>query len=397
MPTSSELADLLKDLLFLIQESFLGLAKTKRKVPPEVAQAMDTDVLPRLSKLLVRAQCLGQRYAVAVVGLSNVGKSTLLNALLGQELAPTINGPCTSAVVEFVFGEEIVIDSRPPDRLPKVTRHLTPEAARRALEKLASGGAASVTSPLHRITVKTPCELLRQGLVLVDTPGFGAALATDDGQSHDAVLKRYLTTEPAQVFWVVNAKRGITSLDMSFYRDYLSGCCDDVIVTRSDYFREPGSKDEFEKLYTPLFDAAPPLFHFVSGQSACDGISDHGLPANVLQQRLEAAGILAIENRIRALRDEAGQRQVLEARLRDLAAEIGQFLFDFRDAQGQALKYAWKPSLWENAWQNAGDPLRRELATLMMLRCRQYITFTPSGASGSRVGESGSFQSFESS
>ena len=188
----------------------------------------------------------------------------------------------------------------------------------------------------------------------------------------------YLTTEPAQVFWVVNAKRGITSLDMSFYRDYLSGRCDDLVVTRSDYFRQPGSKDEFQKLYTPLFDAAPPLFHFVSGQSACDGLSDHGLPANVLQQRLEAAGTLAIEDRIRALRNEAGQRQVLEARLRDLAAEIGQFLLDFRDAHGQTLRYTWKPSLWENAWQNADDPLRRELAALMaasnhQVTCTRHI------------------------
>ncbi len=367
MSAPSDLAELLKDLQFLIQQSFLGQAKTTRKVPHEVAQAMEADVLPRLSKLLVRAQCLGQRYAVAVVGLSNVGKSTLLNALLGQELAPTINGPCTSAVVEFVFGEEIVIHSRPPARLAKVTRYPTPETARCALEMLASGDTASATSPLHRITVSAPCELLRQGLVLVDTPGFGAALATHDGQSHDVVLKRYLTTEPAQVFWVVNAKRGITSLDMTFYREYLAGRCDDLVVTRSDCFLQPESKEQFRKLYMPLFDAAPPLFHFVSGQSACDGLLDRGLPANVLQQRLEAAGTLAIEDRIRVLRDEAGQRQVLEARLRELAVEIGQFLRNFRDAQGQALKYAWKPSLWQNNWLNSADPLRLELVAKMRL------------------------------
>jgi len=203
--------------------------------------------------------------------------------------------------------------------------------------------------------------------VLVDTPGFGAALATHDGQSHDVVLKRYLTTEPAQVFWVVNAKRGITSLDMTFYREYLAGRCDDLVVTRSDCFLQPESKEQFRKLYMPLFDAAPPLFHFVSGQSACDGLLDRGLPANVLQQRLEAAGTLAIEDRIRVLRDEAGQRQVLEARLRELAVEIGQFLRNFRDAQGQALKYAWKPSLWQNNWLNSADPLRLELVAKMRL------------------------------
>ncbi|MBP7825219.1 MAG: dynamin family protein [Verrucomicrobia bacterium] len=370
------MVQLLKEFQFLIQESFLPQAKTASQVPPQVTRAMEADVLPRLSKLRARAQCLGQRYAVAVVGLSNAGKSTLLNALLGRELAPTINGPCTSAVVEFVFGKETIIHSRPPDRLAKDTPCQTTEIARRTLERLASGETAGATSPLHRIIVSTPAEILRKGLVLVDTPGFGAALDTGHPHAHDTILKCYLTTELAQVFWVVNAKRGITDLDMGFYREYLSDRCDDLIVTRSDYFRQPGSKEEFQKLYMPLFDSAPPLFHFVSGQSACDDLANHKLPADVLRQRLEDAGIRALEDRIRALRDEVGQRHVLETHLRDLATKIGSFLREFRDIHGRCLKQTWKPSLWENAWRNAADPFRRELATLMAVS-NHCVTRTP--------------------
>src|SRR5579862_396288 len=54
-----------------------------------------------------RLQLAERRYVVAVVGLTNVGKSTLLNALLGADLAPRRNGPCTSAPIEFVQGPDL--------------------------------------------------------------------------------------------------------------------------------------------------------------------------------------------------------------------------------------------------------------------------------------------------
>src|SRR5436189_273593 len=65
-------------------------------------------VMDEALRVLIKTRCKLRRSAhhhvVAVVGLSNVGKSTLLNALLGSDLAPHRNRPCTAAPIEFSYG-----------------------------------------------------------------------------------------------------------------------------------------------------------------------------------------------------------------------------------------------------------------------------------------------------
>ena len=43
---------------------------------------------------------------LSFVGKSNVGKSTIINALLGEKVAPSKNKPYTSAIVEYRFSEQ---------------------------------------------------------------------------------------------------------------------------------------------------------------------------------------------------------------------------------------------------------------------------------------------------
>ena len=56
----------------------------------------------RVHPLHRHAQRLGSaRYVLSMVGLTNVGKSTLAQALLGHPVAPRRNGPATSVPVEY--------------------------------------------------------------------------------------------------------------------------------------------------------------------------------------------------------------------------------------------------------------------------------------------------------
>ena len=365
MPAPSDLADLLKDLAILVQESFLGKAKTARNIPDAVSHAMEKDVLPQLRKLLVRAErCNSNKYAVAVVGLSNAGKSTLLNALLNQQLAPASNGPCTAAVIEFEYADTVGLSLCWKDHLSKTEHGLTPEEVLHRLEEMATGEPAQGHSAPDRITITTPSEFLRDGLVLVDTPGFGAALSAEAKDAHDAVLKSYLAAEAAQVFLVVNAKRGLTHVEKQFWQEHLVDRCDDVVVTRSDYFHKPQSKQDFKQLYKHIFGTSGSFFHFVSGRDAIEVALQSGLSDEEMERRLEEAGISALKQRIGDLRNKNGQCKVLEERLRGLAGEIGKFL------RSQPIKHAWKPSLWNQDWLNAADPLHRELAAVMSVAKR---------------------------
>ena len=229
---------------------------------------------------------------------------------------------------------------------------------------MATGEPAEGHSAPDRITITTPSELLRDGLVLVDTPGFGAALSAEAKDAHDAVLKSYLAAEAAQVFLVVNAKRGLTHVEKQFWQEHLVDRCDDVVVTRSDYFHKPQSKQDFKQLYKHIFGTSGSFFHFVSGRDAIEVALQSGLSDEEMERRLEEAGISALKKRIGDLQKKNGQCEVLEKHLRGLAGEIGKFL------RLQPIKHAWKPSLWNQDWLNAADPLHRELAAVMSVAKR---------------------------
>ena len=77
---------------------------------------------------------------VAIVGRPNVGKSTLLNALLGQKLAPTTHKPQTTrhrllGIATFPEGQLLLVDTPGIHREQKrAMNRLMNRAARGALE-----------------------------------------------------------------------------------------------------------------------------------------------------------------------------------------------------------------------------------------------------------------------
>lgn len=104
---------------------------------------------------------------VAIAGRVKAGKSTLLNALVGERLAPTDAGECTRVVWWFQEGLSYDINGRMlagPDRPLPFTR---------------DGGGLQVDvsgvelSQLDRVEVSWPSSALRT-LTLIDTPGLAS-------------------------------------------------------------------------------------------------------------------------------------------------------------------------------------------------------------------------------
>jgi small GTP-binding protein len=132
-------------------------------------------------KLARRAARLAERlsrhrFDVAVLGEFKRGKSTLVNALLGTETLPTGAVPLTSVVTEVAYGE------------PGATVvHQDGEEKEIALAELASyvTETANPGNALHveRVEARLPVELLRPGVVLVDTPGTGSVFHHDEAAS----------------------------------------------------------------------------------------------------------------------------------------------------------------------------------------------------------------------
>jgi GTP-binding protein EngB required for normal cell division len=113
----------------------------------------------------------GGRFYVACVGQFKRGKSTLLNALIGEFILPTGVVPVTSVVtvlrygagrsacVYFKNGEQRVI---PPESLAEyVSEDQNPENEK----------------DVEAVEVFLPAKLLESGMCLVDTPGVGSVFA----------------------------------------------------------------------------------------------------------------------------------------------------------------------------------------------------------------------------
>jgi hypothetical protein len=133
---------------------------------------------------------------VALAGKVNAGKSTLLNALVGEVLAPTDAGECTRVVTWYREGIGYRATAVPRDGTPE---RVSFRRGDRGVEVDLGGLDAD---NLERLEVEWPASALRT-MVLVDTPGLDSLsgigartvefLAPDDDRPTDADAVIYLT------------------------------------------------------------------------------------------------------------------------------------------------------------------------------------------------------------
>jgi hypothetical protein len=152
-PTSS--SPLLASVRHLLEQA----AQTYAAVP---------EARHRLQAVLDR---LDEPLRVAIAGKVKAGKSTLLNALVGEELAPTDAGECTRIVTWYRDGITYRATLEPH------------EGEARQVPFTRDGGAISIdlgttdADDVRRLVIEWPSSSLRQ-MTLIDTPGI-ASLSTD--------------------------------------------------------------------------------------------------------------------------------------------------------------------------------------------------------------------------
>lgn len=139
-----------------------------------------TDVKGELTRIAAR---LEEPIQVAVAGRMKAGKSTLVNALLGREIAPTAATECTRVVARYVYGDAegvrvTPLAGAPYSVAPTMTGGPPDELGRRAEE-------------IDYITVAMTSSR-RRDYTLVDTPGLDS---TSQGVS--ATTERSLLGDPA--------------------------------------------------------------------------------------------------------------------------------------------------------------------------------------------------------
>jgi hypothetical protein len=149
--TTSTLLDSVRSLMEAATRSYAG-------VPTAAA---------RLQAVIDR---LDEPLRVAIAGKVKAGKSTLLNALVGEELAPTDAGECTRIVTWYRDGITYRAMLEPHEGEPRQVPFTRDGGA----INIDLGGADA--DDVNRLVIEWPSSSLRQ-MTLIDTPGI-ASLST---------------------------------------------------------------------------------------------------------------------------------------------------------------------------------------------------------------------------
>lgn len=156
---------------------------------------------------------------IAVAGRMKAGKSTLLNALVGERLAPTDAGECTRVVTWYADGHTYRVLVHPKDGEPRQARFTREDGA----IEVDLGGLAS--EQVDRLEISWPSQALRTA-TLVDTPGIGSLTESTGRRTWELLVGDEEETPADAVLYLM---RHLHSGDVEFLRAF-----HDVEVSRPD-------------------------------------------------------------------------------------------------------------------------------------------------------------------
>jgi hypothetical protein len=197
----------LSDPLHAFAESRQRVADQLDRLAADLSGVPAEATCDRLRALSTRTR--DGRFTVVLLGSFSSGKSSLVNALLGQPALPVKVNPCTAVLTEVVWGPTAEVqvhwrDGRPPERV-------STEALLRSFQLESTFDDAGEErdgrfGEIERLVLHHPSPLLRDGVTLIDTPGL------DDDDRRTARTLGVLPHADA-VLIVLNATRFLTPLE----------------------------------------------------------------------------------------------------------------------------------------------------------------------------------------
>ena len=209
---------------------------------------------------------------LAIIGMVKAGKSTLLNAMIGEEIAPTDAGECTRIVTWYRYG-----------RTPRVTAHLHDGGSKRLPVARAEGRLTLDLGDLsgrdvHHLDVEWPVPALRD-VTLIDTPGIASLSEGVSARSTDAMIRPDGSSDADAVLYL---SRQVHTADIAFleaFRDTAAGPAGGInavaVLSRADEV------------------AAGRIESLVSARAVAERYRDERLLNDVVSDILPVAGLLA--------------------------------------------------------------------------------------------------------
>ena len=206
----------------------------------------------------------GEEFFVLIIGAFSSGKSSLINALIGEELLPTGFLPETAVIGELHYGEKKRITLYPkkgmweggdqPFDLTETTSEeiekyvsLSADDAINTMEE-EDGCTKAINSKFEKMVIYWPLEILKDGVVLVDSPGI------NDPYCNDHIVNEYLPQADAIVYVMDSTKayqgtdrEQLTAINEIGLNNIITGYTFyDIVVKQS---RNP---EKLQKVYSTL-------------------------------------------------------------------------------------------------------------------------------------------------
>lgn len=125
---------------------------------------------------------------VPVLGMQGMGKSTLINAILGECILPSTADETTCIPVEVKYGENEYAEVYFQRKRNTVIIHSSEELSEYVDNNYNRANEKSVS----RIVLYRKCELLRSGMVIVDLPGVGS-LTNENAETTNRYIQNLCT------------------------------------------------------------------------------------------------------------------------------------------------------------------------------------------------------------
>jgi GTPase SAR1 family protein len=176
---------------------------------------------PAVLQLYLRKQQENE-YKVLVVGEAKRGKSTFVNALIGQDILPTDVDVATSQVFKITPSERESYRLRFEDgSVREIPREDLPLYGAPVMAD--TGSAPTLNQIVRWIEVDVPMRFLPRGVSVLDTPGLGALYA-----GHAQITYRFVPEADAVIF-VLESGQPLVDEDLRFIEEILG-------VTRNIFF-----------------------------------------------------------------------------------------------------------------------------------------------------------------
>lgn len=251
--------------LFLVQET-VALSKNQNSLNEVQYAYLEEFRCSRLVPICQREKLARKKpFTFCLVGLTNAGKSTLIEALLGAGVAPKKNGPATAVPVEYSYASawQLAVHYHNASMLPVHQCFIEPAALAAEVTRHVIDQTPQDASKIAAVCVKGPMDLLKNSLVLADTPGIGAAILQPAAKSEDGLPAAHWIENSGRAFLCVAAGVSwkVSPEEADFYRS-LRHICSNIIVTKWEDSHE--AQLEWKATFGKLFPGAD--FDFVNAR-----------------------------------------------------------------------------------------------------------------------------------